>query len=65
MIISFVAPVRSLVSMMKNICSKSEDMSHSKEIKAKESVNNNIKEKTKKMEIDRYSIRKNRCLNAI
>ena len=44
MIISAIAP-GSLVSMMKNICSKSEDMSHSKEIKAKESVNNNIKEK--------------------
>ena len=45
MIISAIAPVRSLVSMIKNIYSKSEDMSHSKEIKAKESVNNNIKEK--------------------
>lgn len=44
MIISAIAPVRSLVSMIKNIYSKSEDMSHSKEIKAKESVNNNVKE---------------------
>lgn len=39
MIISVVTPVRSLVSMVKNICSKSED--HCKEIEAKNAIKQN------------------------